>query len=1405
MSIIKEVGARFTATDKGITSAFKGIENGLDSVLRKTESFNKKSSNVFSGIEKKAGEIGKSFHNVGNTISGIGSPIKNVGGNLTDWITKPALVAGGAVTAMFGGLGAKRLIGLDNAKAKLEGMGYSAQEVEGITTEVTEAISGGMMTMAEGTDTAAGAMAAGVERGEELARYLQLVDAAAVGANRPVNEMAMIFNRVQGSGKLMTEELNMIEDSMPGFSSTLAEHLNVPYEEMRKMVTEGEVTSEQFLDVMEGYAGGAAEAYSKTFEGMGKNALAYVGILGETMLESVFEDGKEGMARLIELLKSPEALAAAQRIGEALKSALDKIVEFIRQVVHWWQSLDDETRSKFMSIGKWIGIIAVVIGPVLTALGSLIIFFGSLFTAAGTIIGAIGTVAGIFGKFIGVVGTVVGWVTRLLGIIKFLGQIFFALMTPVGWVVTAIAALAAAFILAYNKSATFRNFIDGLKDKFVSAWQSMVEFKDRVIGIFTAMFAMFKGDWTGGITILQKLGMSDEQILKIQNAVLKVRRFFHDLKQTVSAILSAIGNVFNTVFNFIKSVVSTAMNFIRQTIIPIMQNIMQVIGSILTGIYNVFKSIFNAVLSVVKFVFNGIYSFIKYQINMTKYIIEFTLRLIYTIFKTIFNLIKSVVSTVVTFIVNFVKTRFNIMKAHIQVIMNVVRQIISTVWNVIKNVFNVVLTAIVNFVRNSFNRLRTIITTIMTAVRSVITTIWNAIKNAVMSIVNPLINMVRNAFNRLRSALTSIMNTIRNVFSTVWNAIRNVVMSIVTPLINRVRSAFNSLRNALSNILTTIRNTFSRIWNGIKDTVIRVVGNLYDAVSRRFNNLKDRLSNIMDSIKRTITNVWESVKKTFDNITDNIYDAVTGTFDKMKKTLSNIIDGISGFIDDMVDGVKKGLNKLIDGVNWVADKIGMDKLPHVALSTGTTSTNKHNNLITNGKINRDTFATVGDRGRGNGTGGFRHEMIRYPNGKTILTPDTDTTAYLPKGSMVYNGKQTQQMLPHFSTGTLMDFMGGAGETRRANKGMQGNFKDNKVGRTKDGKGINKLVEGNQGGIFKSIGSAVKSVIGKAGDIVGDVMDYIKNPSKLVDKVFDAFGLDFGFLEGSLFNDALTGMIGKLKSGIATFFKGGLDAAGSGDGSSFTGYRKTTPYSPNAPVPGYPSGFNGGRHYGIDYGTPTGTVLKATNTGTVSKMHDRGGGLVAKLLTGKFSQFFLHLSSILKTGKVKQGEPFAKTGNSGQWTTGPHLHYQVEKGNSPWVTNSNTIDPDKYLSGLKGYAKGDIITSPQLAWLAEGGFSESVISHDPKHQARSKAIYDRTGEMLGFNEDTNQLMRIVELLANSNEIQETGNDISRYIANKETNINMDGERVGKITAQHVEKEIQRKEKLVKKYRGGVPIT
>ena len=155
-----------------------------------------------------AGKLSKGFSSIGNGFKAVGNKAQSVGASLSSKITKPAVVAGTAMAGITAKMGFDRLKGLDTAKAKLEGLGYSGKEVKSITDQVTEAVKGGMTTLGEGTDIAAGALAAGVKEGKDLKKYIQLVGDAAVGANRPVGDMATIFNRVQGQGKLMTEELN---------------------------------------------------------------------------------------------------------------------------------------------------------------------------------------------------------------------------------------------------------------------------------------------------------------------------------------------------------------------------------------------------------------------------------------------------------------------------------------------------------------------------------------------------------------------------------------------------------------------------------------------------------------------------------------------------------------------------------------------------------------------------------------------------------------------------------------------------------------------------------------------------------------------------------------------------------------------------------------------------------------------------------------------------------------------------------------------------------------------------------------------------------------------------------------------------------------------------------------------
>src|SRR5699024_5940970 len=287
-----------------IVPSLKGAQKQITSQLAGIDT-----STAGSAIGKElSGSIGRGLDlkTVGAKFKSVGDSISNVGSKLTNYITKPAAIAATAVGGVVAALGFKRLVGLDTAEAKLRGLGYTAEDVAKVSNDVADALVGGMMTLGEGVDVAAGAMAAGVKQGDELKRHIQLVDAAAVGMNTSVGETNEIFNRILNSTGSWQEELRMIEYRMPGFSNAFAEHMGISYDELMKLVSEGKIGFDEFSAAMEHFAGDMATEYAKSWEGMWQNTKAYVGMIGESLLEGVFQDGKEELAGFIEMLSSDE-------------------------------------------------------------------------------------------------------------------------------------------------------------------------------------------------------------------------------------------------------------------------------------------------------------------------------------------------------------------------------------------------------------------------------------------------------------------------------------------------------------------------------------------------------------------------------------------------------------------------------------------------------------------------------------------------------------------------------------------------------------------------------------------------------------------------------------------------------------------------------------------------------------------------------------------------------------------------------------------------------------------------------------------------------------------------------------------------------------------------------------------
>jgi murein DD-endopeptidase MepM/ murein hydrolase activator NlpD len=105
------------------------------------------------------------------------------------------------------------------------------------------------------------------------------------------------------------------------------------------------------------------------------------------------------------------------------------------------------------------------------------------------------------------------------------------------------------------------------------------------------------------------------------------------------------------------------------------------------------------------------------------------------------------------------------------------------------------------------------------------------------------------------------------------------------------------------------------------------------------------------------------------------------------------------------------------------------------------------------------------------------------------------------------------------------------------------------------------------------------------------------------------------------------------------------------------------------------------HKGIDISAPTGTKVYASGTGIIDKISssDDGYGNCIVIDHGYgFKSRYAHLSGFnVKEGdEVKKGDFIGLVGSTGR-STGPHLHYEIEK-------EGEKVDPKKYIKiDLKG--------------------------------------------------------------------------------------------------------------------------
>jgi murein DD-endopeptidase MepM/ murein hydrolase activator NlpD len=114
---------------------------------------------------------------------------------------------------------------------------------------------------------------------------------------------------------------------------------------------------------------------------------------------------------------------------------------------------------------------------------------------------------------------------------------------------------------------------------------------------------------------------------------------------------------------------------------------------------------------------------------------------------------------------------------------------------------------------------------------------------------------------------------------------------------------------------------------------------------------------------------------------------------------------------------------------------------------------------------------------------------------------------------------------------------------------------------------------------------------------------------------------------------------------------------------------------NGPITGvFGEARPGHMHAGVDISAPSGTPIRAADSGRVAFAGTQGGygNMTCIQHTGSMSTCYAHQSSIGVSGgqSVSQGQVIGSVGSTGN-STGPHLHFEVR-------INGSAVNPMGYL-------------------------------------------------------------------------------------------------------------------------------
>lgn len=738
------------------------LANATDS-LKSKENLHKQAVQDAANATNKAGaEARKAAGDVTKFGGAMGSATGKAGGfgrSMMDIAKKAGGMAGAfagisGVTSVLSG-GFERLMNVQRAEIMFQSVGLSADQTKAQMEQLTEQVTGTSVSLADAAKYSAMFAQSGVQLGKPMNDAIDAFTSLSSIAEGSGVDVGRVLQQISAAGKVTGEDLNQMADAGVNATKYLADHMGMSQEEVKKAVSDGKVSFEDFIGAVNEGTGDLAKEMGQTLPAKLSNMKTAFSNSGAAVIEPFIGPLTTAVEFVTTGMKNVTgAIKDATGEGGALRPVMDAVGD------------------AFQRVGRFVQDNATWLGPLALGLGAAATQFVALYKAMKFITAA--KAAGGMLQLLKTTKLITSATKVWTGVQTAFNLVMAA--NPIVLIGAAIVAAGVALWAFFTKTEKGREIWGKFTDFMKTAWDATTRFfTDAYTAYIEPVF-----DWIG-----------DK---------------WESLKSMFSAGFGENSNL-GGMFTTLKDAVGVAVDWIGQKWADLGPAMSQIYDTWIRPVIDFFKAGIDLLSTAISWWINNITKPALDLLGQAFQLVWNTfIKPVIDGFKTGVDLLGQIFQIIIN---GVIVPAWQFMGDMIQ---SVWTNIVNPVWEFMKNLVGVladVLTGNFDNIKNRFSDMgRNIHDIVMGVIQSamdffrglveMVGNAWQTFKDIVQTVVDTVKQKIQEMVDRL----SQFPGQVQNLFSQAGQWLVSAGRNIINGLWNGMKSAWSSVKNWLSENLS---------------------------------------------------------------------------------------------------------------------------------------------------------------------------------------------------------------------------------------------------------------------------------------------------------------------------------------------------------------------------------------------------------------------------------------------------------------------------------------------------------------------------------------------------------------------------------------------------------------------------